>query len=318
MRNVPFFSCLILLTALASCQFSRDQNDEVVCETVHRYGVPLEPEDWSERGQNGQVVSMRKDDVTVTRSYENGVLHGECTYSFPHRDIVQTKEVYHRGALMEEVEHYPSGLPFKQIAHQSPQRQTTMVWYETGLPQAREEHANGSLIQGEYYNTNHQVESRVDEANGVSTRRNGQGQLVSVDTIENGQMVMSTTYHPDGTPASITPYVNGAVEGVRRTYLPGGVPSTIEQWSRNAQHGTTTLYEEGEKRADIPYVNGIKQGIEKRYRNGGEVIAQEINWVKGEQHGPSYTYIGNTKQTDWYFRGKNVPNKATFDMLSNQ
>lgn len=316
MKKAPLLPCLIVLASLASCQSGREPCDEVVCETVHRYGVALDPQDWSERGQNGQVVSMRKDGVTVTRSYEEGVLHGDCTYTFPHRDVIQKREVYNQGALNQEIEHYSNGLPRRQVNHESPQKQTAVVWYESGSPQAREELINGELVQGEYYNANHQVESRVDESNGFRTQRDGSGRLSAVDTIEKGQMVMSTTYHADGTPATVTPYVNGAVEGERRTFLPGGEPATIEQWSGNVQHGNTTVFEQGEKRADVPYVNGTKQGVEKRYR--GEAVAQEVNWVQGEQHGPTTTYIGDTKQTDWHYRGKNVRTKATFDMLNSQ
>lgn len=316
MKKASFAPCLILLASLASCQTSSDSN-EVVCETVHRYGVALDPQDWSQRGQNGQVVSMRKDGVTVMRSYEEGTLHGECTYSFPHSEVIQKKEVYNQGVLSQETHHYSSGLPHRQITHESPQKQSTVAWYESGSPQAQESHVNGAVVQGDYYNTNHQVESQIVDSNGLRTRRDGLGQLIAVDTIENGQMVLSTSYHPDGTPATATPYVKGAIEGARRTYLPGGEPATIEQWSHDVQHGTTTVFEHGEKKAEVPYVNGAKHGVEKRYR-ADQSIAQEISWVEGNQHGPSHTYLRNTKQTDWYFKGKNVANKSTFDMLSNQ
>lgn len=318
MKKARYLPCLIILASMASCQTSPDPCEEVVCETVHKYGVPLDPEDWSQRGQNGQVVSMRKDGVTVTRSYDEGTLHGECTYTFPHREVIQKKEVYNQGALSQEVYHYSNGLPQQQVVHESPQKKSVTAWYESGSPQAIEEHAKEGLVKGEYYNTNHHIESRVDEANGFRTRRDGLGKLKAVDTIENGQMVESTTFHPDGTPAAVTPYVKGVIKGERRTFLPGGEPVTVEKWANNVQHGKTTVYEQGDKKAEVPYLNGAKHGVEQRYRSGGEVIAQEITWVEGKQHGPTHTYIGDTKQTDWYFQGKKVSNKATFDMLSNQ
>lgn len=315
MKKVPPFFLLALLASLASCQM-QECSDEVVCETVHTYGVPLDPSDWSARGQNGQVVSMRNDGVTVTRSYEEGILHGNCTYSFPHRDVVQKNDVYNRGVLMQENTHYPNGLPEKQIVHESPQKKVATSWYESGSPRYREEYVNGAVAAGEYYNSHHQVESRVENSNGTRTHRDGQGQLVATDHIENGSVQEKITYHPDGSPAAVTPYVQGKIEGERRTFLPGGEPSTVEQWTNNVQHGNTVVFEQGEKRADVPYSNGLKQGVEKRYR--GNAVSQEINWVNGEQHGPSYSYVGNTKQTTWYFKGKNIPNKQTFDMMSNQ
>jgi antitoxin component YwqK of YwqJK toxin-antitoxin module len=312
------FSYLILLGVITSCQSHREYcGDEVVCETVHRYGVPLEPEDWSDRGQHGQVVSMRKDGVAVTRNYEGGVLHGECTYTFPHRDTIQKKEIYNQGNLRQEFAHYPSGLPQRQTVHGSAGQSVT-VWYENGAPYSREELQNGNLIHGEYYGLDQQVEARVQDGQGMKVRRDGQGQLQAVDNIENGQKVASTTYHPNGVPAAVTPYVNGKVEGERRTYLAGGEPATIENWTANVQHGPTHVFEQGEKRAEVAYVNGRKQGIERRYRDDGQTLAQEITWDQGQKHGPSYSYIGNTTHTEWYFRGRLVPNKDTFDMLNNQ
>lgn len=306
---------LLVLASLASCQ-TRNCTDEVICETVHTYGVPLDQDDWRARGQNGQVVSMRKDGVTVTRSYEEGILHGNCTYSFPHRDVIQKSETYNRGVLMQENFHYPSGLPQSQVVHETPQKKVVTSWYETGSPKSQEQHVNQSLVTGEYYTPNYQVESRIDDANGNRIHRDGKGQLVASDIIENGQVKEKITFHPDGTPSAVTPYSQGKIQGERRTFLPGGEPATIEHWSGNLQHGNTIVFEQGEKRADVPYQNGVKHGIEQRYR--GNSVAQEINWTQGQQHGPSYTYIGNTKQTDWYFKGKCVPNKQTFDMMSNQ
>lgn len=311
------FYFLILLGVLTSCQ-TRNCSDEVVCETVHRYGLTLEPEDWSARGQCGQVVSMRKDGVEVIRNYDNGILDGECTYTFPHRDFIQKKEVYDNGNLRQEQIHYTSGLPYKQTVYEGPDCQSVTIWYENGAPHAYERIENGRLINAEYYSVDQEIESKIENGKGLSTRRDGQGQLQHVDTIENGQKVMSTTYHPNGAPAAMTPYVNGVIEGEKRTYLPGGEPATIEKWTGNAQHGTMQEFEHGELRAEIPFVSGSKHGVERRYRDDGKTLAQEITWVQGQKHGPSYSYIGNTTKTDWYFRNRLVANKSTFDMLSNK
>lgn len=309
---------LFILGSVASCQSNRNCGDEVVCETVHRYGVALEPEDWSSRGQHGQVVSMRKDGVAVTRNYDAGVLHGECCYTFPNRDVIQKKEYYEQGVLKRENTHYSTGFPQKQITYESPDFHAMTTWYENGAPHCHEYLNNGNLMRGEYYSVDQQLESRIDEGNGLRTIRDGQGQLQSVDTIKNGKMTLRTTYHPNGMPATMTPYVNGSIEGERRTYLAGGEPATIEAWTNNVQHGTTQIYEHGEKLADVPYVNGNRHGIERRYRDDGQTVAQEKTWVQGQQHGPSYSYMGNKTTTDWHFRNRPIPNKATFDMLSNQ
>lgn len=317
MKMVRSFSLLLLLGCVTACQNHSGCND-IVCETyVHRYGVPLGPQDWSARGQHGQVVSMRKDGVTITSDYDAGILHGDCTYTFPYRDVIQKKEVYHAGNMTQELTYYPNGLPQQQVAYDSSNRKILTTWYENGAPQCHEIYEGVRLAQGEYYNFDHQVESRIDEFNGLCTRRDGQGQLLSVDMIQNGEMLQRTTYHSNGVPATITPYVNAIIQGQRRTYLSSGEPETVEEWNQNVQQGLTTVFEHGEKVAEVPYVNGNKHGIERRYRDE-QILVQEMNWVQGYKHGPCYTYLSQPPRIDWYFKDRAVVNKATYDMLCNQ
>ena len=311
-----YFYLFILLGVLSACQ-TNTNSEEVVCETIHTYGVPLAPQEWSERGQCGQVISKRKDGVTVTRNYDAGVLHGECFYSHPFRETIQKKEVYDRGTLKTEVIHYPTGVPQKQIDYDSNNRQLATTWFESGAPHSSEEIEGNQLIAGEYYAQNQQLDSRVEGGNGFRTKRGPGDELISVDTIQDGKMTVSTTYHSNGLPKAITPYVEGVIHGERRTYLHGGEPSTIETWKNNVQNGNTILFEHGEKRAELPYVDGVPHGIERRYQDDGKLI-QEVTWVKGQKHGPAYTYLSSKPQTDWYFKGQQVPNKATFEMMSNQ
>ncbi len=150
---------LILLGSMSSCQ-NRNCSDEVVCETVHRYGVPLAPSDWSDRGQCGQVMSMRKDGVSVVRNYDNGILHGECTYTFPHRDFIHKKEFYDQGHLTQDQIHYTSGLPQIHTHYEDSNRQSSTIWFESGAPHAHEKVENGQLIQGDYYDAEQHVDSR--------------------------------------------------------------------------------------------------------------------------------------------------------------
>ena len=171
-------------------------------------------------------------------------------------------------------------------------------------------------MHAEYYQTTNEVETRVEDSNGSRTRRNGQGKLLSVDSIHNGQMVLRTAYHSNGAPASFTPYASGVVEGQRRTFLSGGEPATIEEWKNDVQHGKTTVFDHGDKAAEVPYVNGNKHGIERRY-NEDRTLVQEVTWVQGKQQGPSTTYVGNTSTVDWYFDNRKV-NKQTYDVLVNQ
>lgn len=311
MNRIPY---TLLLLLVASCTHRRD---DIVCETyVHRYGVELPPEEWEARGRHGQVFSTLKDGVTVAQTYDSGILHGETTYTYPHRDTIQKREFYDQGALTQEILTYSNGLPYKQVTHHSPKSQTSVIWYDSGVPQCEENYENGLLVYGKYFNLNHAQEAIVEDHNGTRICRSRDGGLESTDEIQNGHMVQRTTYHPNKTPASIIPYVNGAAEGQKRTFQLGGEPNTIEEWKNGYQHGNTILFEDGERCAVIPYVQGCKHGKESRYRDG-ETVVEEISWVYDRRHGPSYSYIGNVKNTDWYFQDKHV-NKQTFEALSNQ
>lgn len=319
MRTRPFIYLVPLLLFAAGCQQSSQCDSRgVVCETyVHRYGVELDPDDWCERGQHGQVISTRCDGVIESKTYDAGVLHGETTYSYPHREIVQKRDVYDQGNLVDQTTYYVSGVPHRQTSHQGPTTKFVVTWYENGAPQAKEEYENELLRQGEYFDQNQQPESTVTDYNGNRTIRDENGQLVSVDEIKDGHMIISRTYHPNGAPASITTHANGVADGERRTYNQGGDPATVETWAKGKQHGNTEVYQNGEKVSDLPYVRGTVNGVERRY-GPDQKLVQENTWVQGQLHGPSTTYVNGQKtQTNWYFRGKPV-NKATFDVMSQQ
>lgn len=319
MRTVfPLFVLFLSGTFLPSCQSQKTNDDEVVAQTVHRYGVSLDLNDWSARGQNGQVISVRKDGVTVVRNFDAGILDGESTYSYPYREMVQKKEIYVRGHLSQDWTYYPNGAPSEQTDYLLGSVKSVTSWYESGAPYAKETFQNNKLIEGQYMNPDHTMDSLITNGEGTKTVRDAYGQLLSVDTYKNGTIISSTTYHANGAPQSITPYNNGVVHGERRTYMPGGEPATVENWSKGSQNGTTVVFEYGEKRSEIPYVNGCRQGVEKRFCDDGKTVIQEWTWANDQKHGPVYTYVGNTTKTDWYFCNRQVPNKATFDMLNNQ
>lgn len=305
------FLPLLSFSLMSSCQPSRPY-DEVVCQTyVHRYGVPLDPQDWSSRGKHGQIVSLLKDGVTATRSYDSGVLEGECFYTFPHRELIFKKELYSKGILLEETTHYISGMPKQHLIYHSPYLSIT-TWYENGAPQSQEEWHQNKIQKGEYFTFSNQIEATVEEGKGLRICRNDQGEVEYVDTIEEGQTVQRTTYHLNGVPATATPYKLGKIEGERRTYSSEGEPVTIETWKNNFQQGVTDEYEYGEKVAEISYLQGKKHGIEKRFGSEGKGVVNEITWVKGKKQGPCHYYVGNTRQTDWYFADRCV-DKAVYD-----
>jgi antitoxin component YwqK of YwqJK toxin-antitoxin module len=313
-RRLPYACALLLLST--GCSSYR--GDGVVSEMyVHRYGVPLPADEWSESGRHGQIVATMKDGVTVSRTYESGILEGESTYTFPHRDCIQKKENYCGGVLTQEMWGSPAGLPVKQVTHHSENKRSVVLWYDNGAPQCQEEYENELLVSGEYFTPNNVQETIVTDGSGTRVYRDQCGDLGHVDEIENGQIQKRTTYHANGTPESITPHVNGVPEGQRQTFFSGGEPQSVEEWSAGTRHGQTIYYENGEVVSEVPYVRGQKHGSETRYRDDGQTVSEKISWVRNSRHGPSYVFLGDTTQTDWYYRDEQV-NKQTFDAKRRQ
>ena len=310
------FVVLVFSCVLSSCQARRPAAETVVAETyVHSYGVPLPQEEGKERGENGRIVTLRQDGVEVTKTYVRGILHGECSYTFPHKSTMAKKEYYRQGELSQITDFYTSGMPKQQVTYQGDTLLITR-WYESGAPQAKEE-VLGDLVQnGKYLDLSQEIEVEVVQGEGKRVRRDGYGLLESIDQISEGAMILSTTYHPNGIPAAITPYVQTVVEGQRKTFSPAGEPLSIETWVRGKQHGITFIFENGAKVSEMPYVQGKKQGVEKRYRDETQLV-QEVSWVNNQRHGPTYSYLGGTTQITWYFRDQEV-SKAAYDALSNQ
>lgn len=313
MKNI--FLILTAAVILSACT-RKPQEADVVCKTyVHSYGVPLDEQDWEARGQDGQVTYILKDGVTVSQNYHKGILDGEASYTFPHTDFIQKREKYANGVLTEECWNGPNGIPQEQVIHQGSNKKTIVNWYDNGAPQCKEEYENNLLIKGDYYSTANQVESQIVDQNGIRIRRNATGELIAVDEVQNGIITQSTTYHINGTPESVTPYVNNQPEGLRRTFLNDGQPNTLEEWTNGQQHGTTTNFLNGERYSESIYVNGTKNGIEKCYRN--DQVAQETTWVNGQKHGPCHSYVGGNTKTTWYCRDQLV-NRATYETHKNQ
>lgn len=312
MRGQKLLLMMVLCFLVSACRSHRCCNECIVCETyVHPYGIEMSEGEWCRQGASGDVIVKRLDGVTVKSSYQSGDLDGEVTHSFPFRDSAEHSEMYSKGSLVKEVHYFPSGVVQLEIEHISPTERVVKANYDQGTRQAEETYVGDKLQKGTYYNLKEVVESSVDDFSGKSTKRDVYGQLLSVDTVEEGQIVLSTTYHPNGMPHAITPYQDGVIDGQLKTYLPGGEPYSVEEWHQGTRNGLTTVYQDGEKIAEIPYANGRKNGIEKHFRNNDEVV-EEISWVEDVEHGPRVRYVEGQAYSEWYFNGAPV-SKAVYD-----
>lgn len=318
MKKFLFIS-LPLLTVLFSTGCNNSccyDNDYVVKQSfVHRYGVEVPCDEWAAQGEHGQVMSTLVTGVTVTNSFNGGILDGETTYTFPHSSSIEKVEMYDNGNLVKELTNFPTGAPAKEIQYLSPREERVTSWYENNTPRAIENYKDGMLVQADYYNFSHQLEAKVDDGQGMRTTRDAYGNLVSNDTIQDGILVSSQTYYPNGTPQAIIPFQNDLVEGEKKTFLPGGEPKTVEEWKAGAQNGMTVVYQNGEKLAEIPFLCGVKEGVEKRYRDGRDLV-EEISWHNNVQHGPANTYVDGNVITNYYFQGKPV-SKVAYDKMAH-
>lgn len=310
------FISLTTLIMTSCSQNSSHPMYEVLEETyIHQYGVEVPPEDWTARGQDGQVVSTLSNGVIIRNNYCKGVLHGDSTQTFPHSNVVEVARTYSEQNLTRERTNYPSGNPKQEVRHNQEGGRHIVTWYQDGTPQSIEEYdAQGALEKGEYYDRDHHLEAWVDSKEGMRILRDTYGQLIFRDTIQDGEMTCRTSYHANGNPRSIISYRHGNIEGQCKNYLPDGEPESIAEWVGGRQQGLTTLYKNGEKVAEIHYENGQKSGVEHHFRNGS-VIVEETMWKEGKRHGPSSICIGDTVKTDWYFNGDAVT-RANYEELS--
>ena len=310
-----FSSIAIALVCLTSCQQTKSSS-EVTTETyLHKYGVPLSKSSWQKRGEIGQLITTQKNGITTKKSYTEGVLNGPTTQSFPFSEVIATTKVYKNGKQTSEVTHYRNGNPQTEKDFSSNSLIKEDSWYQTGAPRSIETNNGRWLKEGKYFSLNNTLESDVSNGLGTKTTRNSTGVLVSKEEIENGLTMLKTSYFKNGDPETITEYINGLEEGVKKVFTQGGVPIRIEEWSLGKQHGVTTLFKNGEKQSELIYSYGILDGIEKRYREGN-LLVEEVMWKNNERHGPTYSYLNGKKLTYWYLNGRQV-SQTLFDNTVN-
>ncbi len=306
-------SLLLLMTA-TGCRQSNRYGDVVKETYIHKYGVPVAKSDWDEQGKDGKVVKLKKNGVTLTQTYSKGVLNGESTYTFPNSSTIHRVDVYELGELTAKREHFPSGVPMREEMYEQGSLAKLTRWYEDGTPAATETYQAEFLVKGEYRTPMNIAEAHVQNGHGTRVSRSSDGDLLSKDTIQNGEMVERITYFANGDPATITPYVHGEIHGTRLTFLQGGLPNTSEQWTHGRQEGITVVYMNGEKYAEVPYINGKKNGIESRYRDG-QLLVEEITWKDNVQHGLRKLHIDGDTKVEWYNQGE-VVSRATYERLN--
>ncbi|SCA62569.1 Uncharacterized protein SCG7086_AB_00280 [Chlamydiales bacterium SCGC AG-110-P3] len=316
---VTAFGIALLLTGCSANQelayHDGRGSDVVACTYKHKYGVEVPRSDWESRGRDGQVITTLKSGVTVTKDYAGGVLVGDTTYTFPHSNTIETVETYRNGKCTKIVTNYTSGLPQREEEKTASGSTVVTLWYDSGNPMSVEELRGERVLTGSYYSIDEQCDAEVLAGEGERKVRDAYGQLLSVDSISDGWLTLRTTFHSNGSPKEYIPYEYSVINGLKKTFLPSGEPSTVEEWSNGIQQGITISYRNGEKFSEIPFENGYKKGVERRYYNGAE-LQEEVSWHNDQRHGPTRAYVGDAVKTDWYYQNRLV-SKLVFDQMAH-
>lgn len=295
----------VMSLLLVGCK-SNSQEGEVVSQRyVHKYGYAIAEEDWAAKNYPGQQISVLKNGVTVTATYENGIQHGPTTYTYPHSQMVEKFALYNLGSKVKEIAYDPAGVPIQEWVQLSPTRHSVTLWYAQGSPMRVEEFIGDELLDGQYFTASNQIESRIEKGAGMRVLRNREGQLVGRESIEEGYAVKKELFYPNGSPESIAYYLRGNLQGEKRTFAPTGEPLSIEEWVNNQQHGKSTYFKNGNRYLETYYLHGQKNGIEKHYVDG-DVIAREIPWENGQEHGEVVFYADGKEESEWYYAGQKV------------
>ena len=310
----PVLTCAGVL--VAGCQSNKNNGDVVSQQFVHKYGFDLSEQEWQERAQDGQVIAMMKDGVKMTRSFENGQLHGTSIYTFPHSSVIEKLMVYDQGTLLKETLHDAAGIPIREDLYEFDDRTIITLWDEKGSPLCIEEYDNESLMEGKYYTPEHELEAQVTAGCGTRMKRDRCGLLLCRDQIANGMISERTSYHPNGQIHTVSHYCDYQLDGEQIKNTASGKPLMTLHWKRGVIDGPKIVYRNGIKIAEIPYLNGQKDGTELHYDDLGTLTA-EIQWKNDKKHGFSRFYSEEVTENEWFYKGQAV-NEQKFEMLENR
>jgi antitoxin component YwqK of YwqJK toxin-antitoxin module len=303
--KLSLFLGLSALAIFAGCRDNDNNNNVVSKRYIHKYGYAVSKEEWETHNYPGQVVTNMRDGVTVTSTFEHGILHGPCTYTYPYSQTVETFILYNNGELIKEIHYDKQGMPLREEVRLSPSRYTLTTWYNSGTPLCIEEFSGDELVDGQYFTTLNETESRVNKGEGLRVRRDANGLLLSRDTIQKGYLVKQETFFPLGTPQTVTHYSNNKLDGQKQVFTETGEPLSLEEWKGGKLHGLATYFNNGVKVSEISYLNGQKNGIERHFVDG-EILSQEICWENDQRHGPSTYYNQGNIRTEWFYNGSSI------------
>ena len=293
-----------ILAIGTSC--NRCTEDTVVSQRyIHKYGFDLTEKQWEEREKDGQIVLTRYNGVVETRTYENGILNGSVTVTFPKSDIIHRVDVYDQGILLKSIENGPSGLPLREEIYEFDNRKIITQWDARGAPMSIEEYEQDSLVEASYFSPQNELEAGIEEGLGTRVKRDRSGLLLLKDEISQGALASRKTFHPNGEVESVSHYQDYNLHGLQTFYTSSGNLFMEQQWNNGIMDGMKIQYREGVKVRETPYILGVRHGMEQEFSLDGKVIA-EIQWEADQKHGSCRFYDEYETRIEWHFRGKQV------------
>ncbi|MGR3973020.1 MAG: hypothetical protein QRY72_00330 [Candidatus Rhabdochlamydia sp.] len=299
----PLLGSLTLL--LTACQNTVSENPIVSERYFHKYGYAVSKNEFEDRKYPGQVITTLKTGIIITSAYENGILHGPTTHTFPHSQTVESYFLYNQGNLVKQIQYNIHGMPLREELQLSPNHFSTTKWYEDGTPMSMEEYEGSELTEGSYFSSNNEVETRVVAGKGTRLVKDQKGHLEAEEEVYNGYVTKRQSFYPSGAPESIAYYTDGVLNGEKKLFTESGEPLAIKEYLNGNLHGKTTFFKNGLRTVDIHYLDGVKNGLEIHYIDGASP-SQEINWENDHKHGPSRYYAGGLAQLEYFYDGKLV------------
>ena len=296
------FSALFCLTG---CQCSSDQVAVVSQKYIHKYGFTVSEKEWVERDQEGKVITCLSNGVTLTENFQEGLLHGITSYTYPYSSQASKEEVYDQGDLLSEKFYDKHGVPITEERYEIDGKRLRTAWDENGAPIYREEYQNDKLLQGVYYNSFNEVEGKVAKGEGLRVIRSRKGDLLYQDLMLNGELQKRTTYHNNGKVHMVVTYVNYKPVGKVEEYTPQGNLHMISCWENGLLHGEKIDFREGKKLRETTYAMGVKEGWENSYDEEGNLI-EKAPYFKGKKHGAVSLIKDHKWSSEWFYEGKKV------------
>lgn len=306
------------LTTFGCQNNKKKQHADVVSERyIHKYGYDVSREEWLSNDYPGQVITTLKNGITVTASYENGILHGDTSYTFPHSQTLESLHTYEKGNLAKKVSYDVRGMPFREETYITPTRVKTKYWYNTGTPKCVEVTDEADLLEGEYFTMKNELESRVSDGNGDRSIRDKHGVLCAKEQIKNGQVAKRETFHPNGSPHVVMSFDIGLVHGEKRVFAETGEPLSVESFRNGKLDGLCTYFQNGVKYLEIHYTDGLKNGVERHFVDG-DTLSHETHWIDDMKHGPSTYYFDGLSKVEWFYNNLKVSKNKFEELLERE